>query len=214
MINFIEAIEKLKDILSQELGNKRVLNKDVASALEMDYDSFRKQKSRNNTLPYYEIMHFLAKRNISINWFFFNQLPETLIDATSNYIIIKYQKSVLTSAGSGVNNYKLDETPLIIDKQLLEYINANYRHTEVIQALGDSMEPDIKDTSLLFIDRSRKELNSKSTFVIRVENELYVKKIKKRDNNYYMSSTNKYYGDIKLENFEVIGEVKGVYTKI
>lgn len=85
------ALDKLKDILSQELGNKKRYDKDIAVALELNYNNFRKAKSRG-TVPYYEIMSFLAKGNISINWFFFNQLPETLIELTSNYIIINYQE--------------------------------------------------------------------------------------------------------------------------
>ena len=86
MLLYNEIIEKLKDILSQELGNKKIFDKDIAAALEIDYNKFRQQKYRNIYIPYPEIMKFLAKRNISINWFFFNQLPESLIDSTSNYI--------------------------------------------------------------------------------------------------------------------------------
>lgn len=77
-------------------------------------------------MSYYEIMTFLAKRNISINWFFFNQLPESLIEATSNYIILKYQRNIITSAGGGAINYQEDFEQLIIDKELLDYMNTNY----------------------------------------------------------------------------------------
>lgn len=109
MLSYSSIIEKLKDILSQELGNKKVLDKDIAKALEIDYDRFRKQKSRNGLVPYPEIMIFLAKRKISINWFFFNQLPETLIEATSDYIILKYQKSIIASAGGGAIKKQADK---------------------------------------------------------------------------------------------------------
>lgn len=95
-----DYMDKLKDILSQELGDKKIFDKDIAKALGIKYDNFRKQKTRG-TIPYPEIMSFLAKRNISINWFFFNQLPESLIEDTSNYIILKYQRTVNASAGGG-----------------------------------------------------------------------------------------------------------------
>jgi hypothetical protein len=72
MYNYNEIIDKLKDIISEKLGN--------------------------NKIPHYEIMSFLTKRNISINLFFFKQLPESLLETTSNYIILKYQKSVIASA--------------------------------------------------------------------------------------------------------------------
>ena len=106
---------------------------------------------RSYYVPYYEIMRFLAKRNISINWFFFNQLPESLIEPTSNYIILKYQKGVLASTGAGAINHKLNTNELVIDQQLLDHIEANYTYTEVIRNIGDSMEPDIPNDSVVVI---------------------------------------------------------------
>ena len=85
MQNYNEILEKLKDILSKELDNKKVFDKDIAQAISINYDIFRKAKQYNR-VPYWEIMQFLAKRNISINWFFFNQLPESLIENTSNKV--------------------------------------------------------------------------------------------------------------------------------
>lgn len=61
-------------------------------------------------------MQFLAKRNILINWFFFNQIPESLIENTSKYILLKYQKNITASAGGGAVNYTLDSSLLIIVK--------------------------------------------------------------------------------------------------
>ena len=55
MQNYNEIINKLKDILSNELGNKKVFDKDIAAALEINYDNFRKAKARGS-IPYYEIM--------------------------------------------------------------------------------------------------------------------------------------------------------------
>jgi hypothetical protein len=214
MVSYTELIEKLKNILSQELGNKKIFDKDIAIALEIDYDKFRKQKSRNGLIPYYEIMSFLAKRNISINWFFFNQLPETLIDSTSNYIILKYQKSIITSAGGGAMNYEIDPTPLVIDKLLLDYINSSYKYTEVMHVFGESMEPDIKDGSLVFIDKSQLDINNQSVLAINTPDGLYIKKIKTKGSEYYMCSYNNNCEDVKLEEFEVIGRATGVYNKI
>lgn len=160
MNKFIKITDKLKDILSQELGNKKIFDKDIAQVLVIKYDTFRKKKSRGD-IPYPEIMSFLAKRNISINWFFFNQLPESLIESTSNYIILKYQRTVTASAGGGSINDPIDPKPLIVDKQLLDHINTNYSYTEVIKSLGDSMEPVISNDSLVFIDKNDTHVKNK-----------------------------------------------------
>ncbi|DAB30691.1 MAG TPA: LexA family transcriptional repressor [Sulfurimonas sp. UBA12504] len=213
MLGYSSIIEKLKDILSQELGNKKILDKDISAALEIDYDRFRKQKSRNGLVPYPEIMIFLAKRKISINWFFFNQLPESLIEATSDYIILKYQKSIIASAGGGAINCEIDLTSLVVDKQLLDYINSSYKYTEVLQVFGDSMEPDIKDGSLVFVDKNQVNINRPGVYVIHTPDGLHVKRIKAQGIHHYMSSINEQYTDVKLDEFQVIGEVKGLFQK-
>jgi repressor LexA len=213
MQNYNEILEKIKDILSQEIGNKRVLDKDIATALDINYDNFRKQKARN-TIPYYEIMSFLAKRNISINWFFFTQLPESLIENTSNYIILKYQKNVIGSAGGGAINYEINTEPLILDKQLLDHINSSYKYTEVLQVFGESMNPVIKDNSLIFIDTSIKDIKDKNVYVVNVTGEIFIKQIIIKKDCYHLKSSNPHYEDIKVKDLVVIGKVTGVFNKI
>ena len=213
MQNYNEILEKIKDILSQELGNKKIFYKDIATALDINYDNFRKQKARNS-IPYYEIMSFLAIRNISINWFFFNQLPESLIENTSNYIILKYQKNIIGSVGAGAINYSIDTEPLIIDKELLDYINSSYKYTEIIKVFGDSMSPIIKDNSLIFIDTSIKDIKDKHIYVVNVNGEIFIKQIIIRKDYYHLKSINIDYEDIKVKDLVVIGKVTGVFNKI
>lgn len=215
MISFVNFIDKLKDILSNELGNKKVFDKDIAKVLDINYDTFRKQKQYNK-VPYYEIMSFLAKRNISINWFFFNQLPESLIESTSNYIILKYQKSVISSAGGGAINCDIKIEPLIIDKQLLDYINSSYKYTEVIKTFGESMEPDIKDGSLIFLDKSKKEIDSTNIYVINTPDGTFIKKLNIYNDKVYLKSQNQAYNDIefKIDEVDIVGRVCGVLFKL
>jgi len=213
MENYNEILEKIKDILSQELGNKKIFDKDISQALNINYDSFRKQKTRNS-IPYYEIMSFLAKRNISINWFFFNQLPESLIENTSNYIILKYQRNIISSAGAGAINYSIDTEPLIIDKELLDYINSSYKYTEIIKVFGESMNPLIKDNSLIFIDTSIKDIKDKHIYVLNINGEIFVKQIIIRKDYYHLKSINIDYEDIKVKDLVVIGRVTGVFNRI
>lgn len=213
MQNYNEILEKIKDILSKELGNKKIFDKDIATALDINYNNFRKQKTRNS-IPYFEIMSFLAIRNISINWFFFNQLPESLIENTSNYIILKYQKNIIGSAGGGAINYELNTEPLIIDKQLLLHINSSYKYTEIIKVLGDSMNPLINDNSLIFVDTSIKEINDTYIYVLNINGEIYIKYVKKEKEYYYIKSINQDYEDIKVKELVVIGKVTGVFNRI
>ncbi|MCT7499499.1 S24 family peptidase [Aliarcobacter butzleri] len=213
MRDFKEIIEKLKDILSKELGNVIIKDKDIAKALDIDYNVFRKNKQYNK-IPYFQIMQFLAKRNISINYFFFNQLPESLIEPTSKYIILKYYSNITSSAGTGILNYQLHSEPFIIDTQILDYLNSNYNYTEIIKARGDSMIPIIQDDSLLFIDTSIKHINHKGIYVVNIQGELFVKQISYKDNHILLKSLNKEYNDIKVKDLTIIGKIKGILNPI
>ena len=213
MQNIKEIIEKLKDVLSKELGNISIKDKDIANALCIKYDIFRKVKQYNR-VPFWEIMQFLAKRNLSINYFFFNQLPESLIEPTSQYIILKYHSNITSSAGTGILNYQLEQEPLIIDTQILDYINSSYKYTELIKAKGDSMLPTIQEDSLIFIDTSNKDINSKNIYVVNVNGELFIKQIVFKDNSYYLKSLNQSYKDIKVKDLVVIGKIKGVLNRV
>jgi hypothetical protein len=215
MNNYIEIIEKLKDILSKEIPSKKIYDKDVSSALGITSETFRKQKSRKS-IPYLEIMQFLAKRNISINWFFFSQLLESLIESTSNYIILKYQRSITATAGGGGINYEVDTVPLVIDKQLLDHINSSYKYTEMLQVFGESMEPDIKEGSLVFVDKSKTELNNKDIYVVNTQDGLFIKMLSIYDNSVTLISNNKVYHNITYDRTEidVIGRVCGVLIEV
>ena len=213
MRDFKEIIEKLKDILSKELGNVIIKDKDIAKALDIDYNVFRKNKQYNK-IPYFQIMQFLAKRNISINYFFFNQLPESLIEPSSKYIILKYYSNITSSAGTGILNYQLHSEPFIIDTQILDYLNSNYNYTEIIKARGDSMIPIIQDDSLLFIDTSIKHINHKGIYVVNIQGELFVKQISYKDNHILLKILNKEYNDIKVKDLTIIGKIKGILNPI
>ncbi len=71
------VLENLKDVLSVELGEKKVFDKDVAKALGISKESLSHLK-RRNAIPYEAIVYFCAKRAISINWILFEQLPSLL----------------------------------------------------------------------------------------------------------------------------------------
>lgn len=213
MKSFKDIVEKLKDVLSKELGNISIKDKDVAIALDINYDIFRKNKQYDK-IPYFPIMQFLAKRNLSINYFFFNQLPESLIEPTSQYIILKYHSNIISSAGTGTINYQLQHEPIIVDISILEYINSNYKYTEIIKSQGDSMLPLIQENSLIFVDTLDKNINSKNIYVVNVKGELFIKKIVFKDGLYLLRSLNQSYKDIKVKDFNVIGKVKGVLNRV
>ena len=213
MINYSKILEKIKDILSKELSNRKVLDQDVADALGLNRVIFRKQKSRNS-IPYPEIMQFLAKRNISINWFFFGQLPESLVASTSNYVLLKYNNSTF-KAGTAEENIESKYSYVILDNLFVKYLNIDHETTELIIVTGDSMEPTIKDNTMVFIDKKiEDEVNG--IYAFETPQGLFVKRLELHDGIYKVISDNDEYevqyslgGDLTI-----IGKVSGQLSKV
>ena len=68
MFDFKNIIKKLKLILSREYNGK-VTYKEIAKALNIDYNYF-KQRVHKNRIPFAELIVFCGIRKISINWLF------------------------------------------------------------------------------------------------------------------------------------------------
>lgn len=92
-MQFETIVDNLKDILSCELGEKKVYDKDVALALGISRESLCHHK-RKNSVPYEGIVFFCAKRQISINWVLFNQLPKSLEAKTEPFVAIRYSNQI------------------------------------------------------------------------------------------------------------------------
>jgi len=72
MMSFEETMERLKDIMSIEVGEKSVRDVDLAMILGMSQTSFSRHRSKGK-IPFKEIIELLATKKININSFFFNQ---------------------------------------------------------------------------------------------------------------------------------------------
>ncbi len=184
-MNLPVIIEKIKDIISSDLPNKRVFDKDVANALELSKESLTHFKKRNS-IPYEQIAFFCAKKKISINWLLFDQEPKSLEEQTERYSKIKYFKDINASAGGGAFNFEENYEMLTIDK---EFLNNLYKSRQVnidsiaaINVIGDSMEPTLFDQEIILFDTTLTNIEKDGIFVISSNSGLFVKRIAKRLN--------------------------------
>ena len=218
MLDFETIMERIKDILSKEIGNRKVYNKDVAAALGIkpEYLSMLKKRDR---LPLKEILDFCAKRGVSANWLLYDQDPWSLCENTENYRYVRYFKEIGASAGGGAFNYETIEDRLYLDPKVVELLGGEYvlSGIDAIHVWGDSMEPTIKDGSIVFVDRSNKDIKKGGIFVVQTPFGLFIKRIKLRlDGKIELLSDNKEYSPelISPEELEVSGKVIGVVEKI
>ncbi|EEO26015.1 repressor [Helicobacter winghamensis] len=205
-----EIIEKLKDILASE-GQKSVKTIDVAKALNIHPDTFNSMKFRNS-IPYKQILNFLEKRNISINYFFFGSSPKESLQSEDKYRILKLYKTNASLGGGGINEF-VECQEIIIDNALLHFFQS--QNCELITSFGESMEPIIKDGSICVLDKI-KPFKDKGIYGVNTREGLFVKQVFKQENGVILHSLNPIYQDLFFENGEylIIGRVIAEIRKI
>ncbi|AZV46307.1 phage repressor protein [Nautilia sp. PV-1] len=200
-MEFDKIIEKIKDIISQEVGEKKVLNKDVAKALGISPEHLSVLKKRNK-IPFEELAYFCAKRKISLNWLLFDQEIETIRGETEKFSKIRYFKDINASAGGGAINFDENYEILYIDRKIID------KNLDAVNVIGDSMEPTIKDGSIIFIDRNDNNIQNGGIFVVSTPAGVFVKRINLRsDGKIELISDNKLYPNETVEEAEIIGKV-------
>lgn len=211
MNEFTYIVEEIKSIVSDEFKPKKVFDKDVAEVLGITQMNFATMKKRNK-IPFNELLDFCAKKTISINWLLYGQSPESLIEATNKFYMVKYFSDVNASAGGGGDNECEEIQELEIPEQFVFMLGGERELTniEAINVSGDSMEPTFSYNDIVFINRSKKDLNRGGIFTIRTEAGLFIKRIQTRiDGQIDVISDNSVYSTQTLEptELEVIGRV-------
>jgi hypothetical protein len=203
MPNLSEILDKIKDILSSEIGEKKVFDKDVATALNINQITLATMKSRNK-IPYKEILEFCAKKRISINWLLYNQFVESLESETEKFARICYFKDIYASAGGGALNYDETDEKIMIDEEIL-----------ALNVIGDSMEPTLNDGDIVFVDRSSTNPHRTGVYIVSTPYGLFIKRLQLQANGTVaLVSDNPNYSDeiVSVSDVEVLGKVVGSLT--
>ncbi len=223
MNNFNEIIEKIKDIVSTESPNGKVFDKDVAAELGISQATFATMKKRG-AVPYKELMEFCARRKISINWMFFDQSAGMLVEETEKFFKIKYFSSVRASAGGGAVGFGEDYETVAIDKLLVKSFYKNISNEELerkkleaINVDGESMEPTLKNGSIVFVDRDQNEISKDGIFVVSTPGGLFIKRLNRKvDGTIELISDNQLYSPevMSYQEVTVIGKVVGEVERL
>ncbi|MCU8103488.1 helix-turn-helix transcriptional regulator [Shewanella sp. SM101] len=122
--------------------------------------------------------------------------------------------SVQVSAGWGSEGSDEVEPSrhLAFRKRWLKWRGFAEKDLVVVWAKGDSMEPIISNNNTLLINMQRTELTDGNIFVIRNENQLWVKRVQVMPNAWRLLSDNKLYDPIEVpmdeqHGFQVVGQV-------
>ena len=214
MIEFSEIIEKLKDVISTKKIGGKVFDKDVAAELGIPQTTFATMKKRNS-IPYEELMNYCAAKKLSINWLFFDQPVEMLIEETNKYFQVRYFADLRASAGGGADVFEENENyeMITIDEKIIQnMVGYGSKKLEAIHVDGESMEPTLQDGSIVFVDREQTNINKDGIFIAATTAGLFIKRIRQRaDGMIELISDNKTYSPEVLSPDEVsiVGKVVG-----
>lgn len=218
MKTFSEVVESIKDIICEELPGKKVLDKDVAALLGISQMNFATLKKRNR-IPFEELLDFCAKRSISINWLLYGQSPESLIEPTNRFFMVRYFSEVSASAGGGADVFDEASTPMVLSPDFVATLGGERElpFIEAINVTGDSMEPTFGYGDIVFVHRNKKDIGRGGIFTINTEGGLFIKRLHKRiDGKIDIISDNKEYPvqTAAPETIEIIGRVVGRFGQV
>ncbi len=218
MFDFRDMLPKLKEIISEESGAKKVFDKHVAEALEINHLTFATMKNRGK-IPYEELLNFCAKRKISINWLFYNQATRSLEAETEKYANVRYFGDIYASAGGGAFNYEIQHEMITLDPHMVLRLGGEreMKNIDSINVLGDSMEPTFKDGDIIFMNRTQDDIRKGGVFVVSTPTGLFVKRLLlKSDGTLDLISDNSQYSveSVETGSVEVVGRVVGSMSGI
>lgn len=218
MKSFMEIVEEIKDIISQEIPGKKVFDKDIADVLGITQMNFATMKKRDK-IPFAELLDFCASKSISINWLLYGQAPESLVESTNRFYMVRYFSDISASAGGGSDTDNEEYESLELSENFIDILGGKneLKNVEAIKVSGDSMEPTFSYDDIVFINRQKNDLSRGGVFVIRTEHGLFIKRISKRiDGKIDIISDNKEYSKMTLypQEIELIGRVVGKFGSV
>lgn len=142
-----------------------------------------------------------------------SQSHKANIDFLSEFVLIP-SYNVQVSVGWGCEGSdKLEPTRhLAFRKHWLKWRGFAEKDLTLVWAKGDSMDTTISNNDILLVHMQRTTPTDGNIFVIRNENQLWVKRVQIRPNAWLLLSDNKLYPPIKVpmgeqNNFQIIGQV-------
>lgn len=140
-----------------------------------------------------------------------NDLQQDQID--DNMIVHIPRFTDKASAGYGITNYHSENSLLSFTKRELRMHFAihSIAHLSIIESIGDSMCPTIAEGSLLLIQEDCTDVLEGCIYVVRLGNDLYVKRVQKRPKIKLISDNTKY-DPIELaesDELVIVGRVVG-----
>ncbi|MDR0467484.1 MAG: helix-turn-helix domain-containing protein [Campylobacteraceae bacterium] len=214
-MNDIEAVlKRLKDHFHVETYV------DLAPKINVVYGTIPNWIQRGS-IPYRTLKRIANNEGISFNWLLTGDINDNDMGSLKaylynkekqesgkkpEYVYFRYYSNIEASAGHGVENIYDESNIIYMPKSIMPKSNDS---VDVIRVKGDSMSPTINDGDLVFVDKKNIDVVSGKIYVIKIENEVFIKRLLKIPGQIIVRSDNKdTYPDFNFkEDCVIIGRV-------
>lgn len=228
-MNMEKTIERLIEYYNLE--NEVAIAKKLNIPLSTYRDNYKKAITeterirKTGNMLYEVILNLCIEDGLNPNWVFFGKYPKTNNEEdkdakiiskkdlkdylNDDTISIPYFTDIVASAGGGCINEDCQELEyLVMPKVFLKDLNE--KHIQAIKIVGDSMEPNIKNNSIVFVDTNDKDKLNNAVYVVNLAGEIYIKRLEFLGDTVLLKSDNIIYNTIAAKNSEIkiIGKVK------
>lgn len=214
--------EKLKEFRNFQ----KLSQNDFAKILNISAKAYWNYENNERDLPSDILTNLVRTYGINLNWIF-GESENMLFDkdniykigtkiTNNNFFQIPVRGEVSASCGYGIEVIEETQTATFaMSSKFIKDIGINPKYSEIIFARGDSMEPTIQGGDSLLIDLSRKEIYEGAIFCVRLNGQLYSKRLQQLSRSIInIISDNPKYENRKIDlkdesiDFEIIGEVR------
>lgn len=210
-VSFDGVINRLKNYLMIEQ------DQDIAEKIGLKRGAFYTRR-KSGSIPFDHIINALKDTDANLEYIFYgigdDKIKQKLKldnDAPIGNIAIRYFDDVSASAGYGcLNGDHCEYETVYVDRNLLP--KATSKNIEAIRVFGDSMHPTISEGDTIFVDKSQRDIRNGKIFIIRINDEVFVKRIFISPYGLIVKSDNPDYPqfDIKKDQADILGQV--IYT--
>ena len=219
---------ELKNRIKHIRETYNLSQKQLANTINATIDRVKNiENGRVKKLHPEEITALSKEFNINPQWLLTGEgemYNKTQIIDEKKGIEVNYYPDVYAAAGYGAVNTLIEPKKIKLAEFILKFFGIkNYKNVDIINVLGDSMEPVFNNGDLVIVERinTLDEIKNGDTVIINIDGDVYIKKVEKIpfENKLILKSNNSLYKDIIIDlnehkNIKIVGVVKGKFRLI
>lgn len=203
---FLNRVSEATGIISQN---------DLAKALGVNRSAIS-QARKKDKIPDSWILKLYRNYGLNPDWLesgegraFIDQTRETRADASFQYIP---KVEARLSAGGGSFEVGAEITGYYAFRKDWLQTKGNAARMVMLDIVGNSMEPELKDGDTVLLDESQKDILAGAVYAVGVDDTILVKRVEKHPNKLVLLSENRDYAPIFLDrrdidSIRIIGKV-------